>query len=72
LNLPWPNLIIAAILLAPGLFAFTGGLTGVCTWWMLQAKIVKPAADTLSPDEYLIVSGRLTTTPVPREKGPSV
>jgi hypothetical protein len=65
---PWPNLIIAAILLAPGLFAFAGGMTGVCTWWMLQPAKVKLAADSLSPDEYLIVSGRLTTTPLPREK----
>ncbi|HUE71662.1 MAG TPA: hypothetical protein VMP01_12320 [Pirellulaceae bacterium] len=68
LELPWPNLLIAAILLAPGLFAFAGGLTGVCTWWMLQPAKAKPATDALSPDEYLIVSGRLTTTPVVREK----
>lgn len=65
---PFPNLIMSAILLSPGLFAFLGGLTGVCTYWLLQPAKVKPAADALSPDEYLIVSGRLTTTPVPREK----
>lgn len=67
LELPWPNLLIAAILLGPGLFAFAGGVTGVCTWWMLQPAKAKPNADGLSPDEYLIVSGRLTTTPVVRD-----
>ena len=67
-NLPWPNLLISAILLAPGLFAFAGGLTGVCTWWMLQpARSLKVGEPTL-PDEYLIVSGRLTTTPAPRQR----
>jgi len=71
-NLPWPNLIISAILLAPGLFAFTGGITGVCTWWMLQpaqAKTPQPSAESPASDEYLVISGRLTTMPVPREKG---
>lgn len=68
MNLPWPNLIIAAILLAPGCFAFTGGLIGVCTWWLLQPAQARSVADSLSPDEYLIVSGRLTTMPVPRER----
>jgi hypothetical protein len=68
IELPWPNLIIAAILLAPGLFAFSGGLTGVCTWWMLQpARSLTDGEPTL-PDEYLVVSGRLTTTPVPRQR----
>ena len=69
-NLPWPNLVISAILLAPGLFAFTGGLTGVCTWWMLQSAKKPPVADTNSANDYLIVSGRLTTTPVPRQSQP--
>jgi hypothetical protein len=55
-------------LLAPGLFAFTGGLTGVCTWWMLQPAKTQPTTELPSPSDYLVVSGRLTTTPVPREK----
>ena len=70
MNLPWPNLLISAILLAPGLFALLGGLTGVCVYWTFQPAQVNSAiavADSPTPDEYLVVSGRLTTTPIPRQ-----
>lgn len=66
------NLHIAAIFLFPGVFALLGGLTGAWTWWMFQ-----PAKGAINPnqhtndapaaDEYVIVSGRLTTTPIERQ-----
>jgi len=67
-----PNLNAAAAFLAPGPFALLGGLTGVWTWWMFQpAKTqpatVQPAIESPKVDEYVIVSGRLTTTPVERQ-----
>lgn len=58
----WPNLLIAAILLSPGLFALCGGLTGVAVYWQFRL----PPAPALPPStsgEYLVVSGRLVTTP---------
>jgi len=58
----WPNLLIAAILLSPGLFALCGGLTGVAVYWQFRSP--PASAPTLAPSEYLVVSGRLLTTPV--------
>jgi hypothetical protein len=57
----WPNLLIAAILLSPGLFALCGGLTGVAVYWQFRS----PPAPALStaPGEYLVISGRLQTVP---------
>src|SRR5262245_12025871 len=66
------NLMIAAVFVFPGVFAFLGGLVGVWTWWMFQpAKSVIQNSGrtngTPSVDEYVIVSGRLTTAPVERQ-----
>jgi hypothetical protein len=58
----WPNLLIAAILLSPGLFALCGGLTGVAVYWQFNSPSA-PAPPPPAPGEYLVVSGRLVTTP---------
>ena len=65
------NLYVAAIFLFPGVFALLGGLVGVWTWWMFQpakaqAATTQPGMESPKVDEYVIVSGRLTTTPVER------
>ena len=65
---PYANLQFAVPLLAPGLFAFLGGITGAVTYWMLQPSANPSPEGPLAADEYLIVSGRLTTTPVERQK----
>jgi len=67
---PFRNVITAALLLAPGLFAFLGGITGAATYWILQPPKNERAAKMPAADEYLIVSGRLTTSPVPRAATP--
>ena len=59
-------MITAAILMGPGVFAFLGGLAGAATYWMLRPPKKQLASGTLTPDEYLVVSGRLTTAPVER------
>jgi hypothetical protein len=66
------NLLHAALLLAPGLFAFLGGLTGMTTWRMLQPAKTPAKSDDRNngaptADEYVIVSGRLTAL-APRER----
>ena len=71
------NLMIAAIFLFPGVFALLGGLTGVWTWWMLQpAKVqtaaLAPASESPKVDEYVIVSGRLTTQPAAQPQTPRI
>ena len=63
---PFTNLITAAILLGPGVFAFLGGLAGTTTYWMLLPPKKQGASGALAPDEYLVVSGRLTTAPAER------
>jgi hypothetical protein len=60
------NLITAAILLGPGVLAFLGGIAGVTTYWMLLPTKKELGAGAFAPDEYLVVSGRLTTAPVER------
>jgi hypothetical protein len=60
------NMIFAAILLGPGVLAFLGGLAGATTYWMLLPTKKQLAAGALAPDEYLVVSGRLTTASVER------
>jgi hypothetical protein len=62
------NVITAAILLGPGLFAFFGGLAGVATYWLLLPPKHERTAKPLAADEYLVVSGRLTTAPVEQGK----
>lgn len=69
---PFANLLHAALLLAPGLFAFLGGITGMATYWMLQPAKDNHAAQPLKADEYVIVSGRLTTQPVPQPQSPRI
>jgi hypothetical protein len=63
---PFTNLITAAILLGPGVFAFLGGISGATTYWMLQPPKKQLASGALAADEYLVVSGRLTTAPAER------
>ena len=63
---PFTNLITAAILLGPGVFAFLGGIAGATTYWMLLPPKKQNVSGALAPDEYLVVSGRLTTAPVER------
>lgn len=63
---PFVNLIYSAILLGPGLLAFLGGLAGVATYWLLLPPKNQRASTPLAADEYLVVSGRLTTAPVER------
>ncbi|HEX5102266.1 MAG TPA: hypothetical protein VFV87_00540 [Pirellulaceae bacterium] len=60
------NMITAAILLGPGALAFLGGLTGVATYWLLLPPKNERSPKPLAADEYLVVSGRLTTAPVER------
>lgn len=62
------NLLSAAILLAPGLFAFLGGIVGVCVYWTFQPPKVERAAESPVASDYVVVSGRLTTTPVERQQ----
>ncbi len=67
-----PNLNAAATFLAPGPFAIIGGLVGVWTWWMFQPAKGAATADQRTNhapavDEYVIVSGRLTTAPIERK-----
>jgi hypothetical protein len=68
----WTNLHIAAVFLFPGVFALLGGLVGVWTWWMFQPEKTPASADPRTNhapavDEYVIVSGRLTTAPIERK-----
>jgi hypothetical protein len=63
---PFVNLIYSAILLGPGVLAFLGGFAGAATYWMLLPSKKERAAGPLASDEYLVVSGRLTTAPVER------
>jgi hypothetical protein len=60
---PWANLLNAAILLGPGVFAFLGGACGAIVYWWNQPPRTSPSAPPPA-GEYLVVSGRLTTTPV--------
>ncbi len=60
--------LYAALLLAPGLFAFLGGLAGMTTWWMLQPAKTQPQKNAAAIDEYVIVSGRLTKTHAAHEQ----
>src|SRR5688500_6247286 len=60
----WANLLHAAILLAPGLFALVGGLVGMGVYWLFlpaspgaNAPIQKLQAT--NGDEYVVVSGRI-------------
>ncbi len=57
---PFTNLIVATQLLAPGLFAFLGGMTGMATYWMLLPPKQERARAAVALDEYVVVSGRLT------------
>jgi len=71
-NERFPNLYVAATFLAPGPFSLLGGLVGVWTWWMFQparaqSATMQPTIESPKVDEYVIVSGRLTTTPVERQ-----
>lgn len=63
---PYTNLMFAAILLGPGLLAFFGGLAGVATYWLLLPPKNQRTSKPFAADEYLVVSGRLTTAPVER------
>jgi hypothetical protein len=63
---PFVNLIYSAILLGPGVLAVVGGLAGVVTYWMLLPPKAERTPKPLAADEYLVVSGRLTTAPVER------
>jgi hypothetical protein len=62
------NMITAAILLGPGVIAFLGGITGVATYWLLLPPKHERSQRPLAADEYLVVSGRLTTAPVEKAK----
>ena len=64
----WPNMYVSLTFLAPGPFAFLGGLVGVWTWWMFQPGKAKPASDSSTDGEYVIVSGRISRSPVAMEK----
>jgi hypothetical protein len=66
------NLLNAAILLAPGLFAFLGGISGAATYWLLQPAKAERASQSPAADEYLILSGRLTTQPAPQRETPRI
>lgn len=67
---PFPNLYVAIGWLVPGVFAFLGGISGAVTCWLLQPAKGERAAKSPPEGEYLIVSGRLTTSPVPRAATP--
>jgi len=63
----WPNMYISLTFLAPGPFAILGGLVGVWTWWMFRERPARPAISSLD-GEYVVVSGRMTRSPVASEK----
>lgn len=63
----WPNMLASLTFLAPGPFAILGGLVGVWTWWMFRERPVRPAISSLD-GEYVVVSGRITRSPVAMEK----
>src|SRR5687768_5298242 len=62
----WPNMFASLTFLAPGPFAILGGLLGMWTWWMFQPRPSRQAVDSTTAGEYLVVSGRLVTAPVPQ------
>jgi hypothetical protein len=64
---PWANLASAGMLWFSGPFAVAGGLIGMWVYWMCQPAL-KPRAGShpLASDEYVVVSGRLTTLPAER------
>ena len=61
------NLLNAAILLGSGVFALLGGIVGACVYWTFQPSKAERAAASPVTSDYVVVSGRLTTTPVERQ-----
>lgn len=60
----WANVLNAAILLAPGLFALAGGLVGMGVYWLfLPARAGANAPTQPVPatngEEYVVVTGRI-------------
>ena len=61
------NLLSAGMLLGSGPFALLGGWTGMAVYYAFQlpANNASPSP-SLANDDYVVIEGRLTTTPVRR------
>ena len=61
------NLLSAGMLLGSGPFALIGGWTGMGVYYAFQPrKSDKSQTHSLANDDYVVIEGRLTTTPVRR------
>lgn len=59
------NLLSAGMLLGSGPFALLGGWTGMAVYYAFQLpKDHTSASPSLANDDYVVIEGRLTTTPV--------
>jgi len=59
------NLLSAGMLLGSGPFALLGGWTGMAVYYAFQPPKSNATA-SLANDDYVVIEGRLTTTPVRR------
>ena len=63
------NLLSAGMLLGSGPFALLGGWTGMGVYYAFQPeKKALPSAPSLASDDYVVIEGRLTTTPAVRSR----
>ena len=63
----FPNLPMAAMLLGSGPFALIGGWVGMGVYYAFeQPTTVAPSSPALGNDDYVVIHGRLTTTPAVR------
>jgi hypothetical protein len=56
---PFPNLVIAAILLAPGLFALLGGWVGMAVYYAFEPPKAKAPQQPPASEDYLVIEGRI-------------
>lgn len=61
------NLAMAGMLLGSGPFALLGGWTGMAVYYSFQPSTnITTPLPSLAKDDYVVIQGRLTTTPVSR------
>ena len=62
-----PNLAAAGLLLGSGPFALIGGWVGMGVYYAFQPPAsASPPSPSLATDDYVVIEGRLTTTPARR------
>jgi hypothetical protein len=63
----FPNLMMAGLLLGSGPFALLGGWIGMGVYYAFQPPAARvPPTPTFANDDYVVIEGRLTTTPAAR------